>query len=195
MKNIQAEFIAGATSPELFPAMVYPEIAFIGRSNVGKSSLLNSIVQRKNLAHISSTPGKTQQINFFYVEDKWCLVDLPGYGYASTSKVNRAKWAKLNEEYLSNRENLQLVCLLVDSRHDPMELDIAMMEWLENNNKTFIVLLTKSDKTAAELVQQRKEQLEELLKYCKKCLEVLPYSAVSNLGRTELLAIIKRLTK
>ncbi len=193
MKNLNAEFILGASKVSQFPLIDKPEVAFTGRSNVGKSSLLNSIVLRKNLAKISATPGKTQQINFFDIENKWIFSDLPGFGYAEVPKSLKESWIKLIFEYFKIRENLRLVCLLVDSRHDPTNIDMSLMEWFENNNKKFIVILTKCDKITENLIAERKLQVENLLKFCKNSLEVLPYSSKTNMGRNELLAIIKRI--
>ncbi len=188
-----ANFIAGANNPDAIPAINLPEIAFAGRSNVGKSSLINSIVMRKNLAQISSNPGKTKQINFFNVENVWCLVDMPGYGYAAVSKDSRHKWSEMSKDYFLTRPNLKLICLLIDSRHDPLDSDIAMMEWLENNSRNYLVILTKCDKISKTAIQERKQQIEGLLQLCKSNIEVLPYSSESNnLGRNELIAIIKR---
>ncbi len=147
---------------------------------------------RKNLAQISSNPGKTKQFNFFNVEGVWCLVDMPGYGYAAVSKTNRQKWMDMTKNYFLKRNNLKLICLLIDSRHDPMDTDIAMMEWLENHQKNYLVILTKCDKISAAQLEERKEQLSSLLQFCSYAIEVLPYSAVSNMGRNELIAIIKR---
>jgi len=193
MKNLNAEFILGASKVSQFPLIDKPEVAFTGRSNVGKSSLLNSIVLRKNLAKISATPGKTQQINFFNIENKWIFSDLPGFGYADVPKTLKESWIKLIFEYFKIRENLRLVCLLVDSRHDPTKIDMSLMEWFENNNKKFIVILTKCDKITDNLIAERKLQVENLLQFCKNSLEVLPYSSKINMGRNELLAIIKRI--
>jgi GTP-binding protein len=128
----KAEFIIGVAEENKFPTLNLPEIAFIGRSNVGKSSLINNIVMRKNLARISSAPGKTREINFFVVENKWLLVDMPGLGYATIGKSHRERWAELNYKYLEKRETLKFVCVLIDSRHEPMDTDIALIEFLEN---------------------------------------------------------------
>ncbi len=192
INNFQSEFVKGAAGPGQYPEYDYPEIAFSGRSNVGKSSLLNSIVQRKNLAHTSSTPGKTKEINFFLVEDQWSFADLPGFGYAAVGKSYRQKWAALNYDYLGKRDNLRLVCALIDSRHDPMDNDLALIEWLENNSKSYIIVLTKCDKLSAKKIDERKEQLGHLLQNCRFAVDVLPYSSVSGMGRKELLGVIRR---
>lgn len=191
MKVFNAEFIIGAAHEEQFPNYSYPEFAFSGRSNVGKSSLLNSIVMNKKLAKTSSTPGKTRQINFFVVENKWSFADLPGFGYASIGKEHRIKWAKLNHVYLESRKNLRNVFVLIDSRHDPMEQDLALIEWLENNQKPFTIILTKCDKISSKLIAERKEQVETFVSMCKSVREVLPYSSHSGMGRYELLHILK----
>ena len=123
----KADFIGGTNKLEDLPKTSHPEVAFAGRSNVGKSSLINSIVNRKNLAHISSNPGKTRQINLYTVEDKWVLVDMPGYGYAAVSKADRQQWSDMMKTYFLKRENFKMVCVLVDSRHDPMDSDLGMI--------------------------------------------------------------------
>lgn len=192
MKNLNAEYLAGAEKLELMPNTQYPEIAFSGRSNVGKSSLLNSIVRRKNLAYTSSTPGKTQMINFFLIERKWMFADLPGFGYAAISKKKREEWMKLNFSYFAGREQLRLVCCLVDSRHDPQKHDLALIEWLENSQVKYLIILTKCDKISKAKIKERKEQMEYLTQNCNFMLEVLPYSSVTGLGRDQLLAIIKK---
>lgn len=192
MEILQADFVRGAAAKEHLPDTSWPEVAFVGRSNVGKSSLLNSLVRRKQLALVSATPGKTRQINFFLVNERWMFVDLPGFGYAQVSRDEREVWQKFAESYLFQREQLRLVCLLVDSRHDPSALDLAMMEQLERNAKPFIIIMTKTDKIAPKQVQERKQQIEEVVQFCSSCVEVLPYSSRTNAGRDNLLAIIKR---
>lgn len=189
---LNADFVKGAVKKDDFPKLNLPEIAFAGRSNVGKSSLLNSIINRKNLAHTSSTPGKTQQINFFKVEGKWSFADLPGFGYAAIGKKHREEWAKLNFEYLEARETLAFVNILIDSRRDPMPMDLSLIEWCENNKLKYLVILTKCDKIKEKEITERKVQFEGLLKFCNFNLEVLPYSSQSGMGRLDLLAIIKR---
>lgn len=192
MNTMNAEFWLGVTNPDKFPKSDLPEIAFAGRSNVGKSSLLNSIVKRKNLARTSSTPGKTREINLFVVEKQWVFADLPGFGYASIGKDYRIKWAKLNYQYLEHRENLRMVCCLIDSRHDPMDHDLALIENLENWGRKYLIILTKVDKIRPKQIDERKKQLENLLQNCRHNVEVLPYSSVNLTGNIELTAIIKR---
>jgi GTP-binding protein len=194
MLTLNAEFILGAAEKSQFPEHNLPEIAFTGRSNVGKSSLLNSIVLRKNLAHISSTPGKTQQINFFNVENRWVFADMPGFGYASTGKENREKWRKLNFDYLSLSNNLKLVIALIDSRHDPMDTDMGLIEWYEENQKEFLIVLTKCDKLKPGAISARQKQVEHLVHQCQFCKEVFPYSSVNGLGRNQLLGMLKKIT-
>lgn len=188
----KADFIGGTNKLEDLPKTSHPEVAFAGRSNVGKSSLINSIVNRKNLAHISSNPGKTRQINLYTVEDKWVLVDMPGYGYAAVSKADRQQWSDMMKTYFLKRENFKMVCVLVDSRHDPMDSDLGMIEWLENNDLKYLVILTKCDKISATAIAERKKQLEDFLQLCKNWVEVLPYSSVTGMGKNELVAIIKK---
>ncbi len=189
---LHADFVLGATQPVHFPKSALPEIAFIGRSNVGKSSLLNSIVRRKNLAHVSGTPGKTQQINFFTINGIWMFADLPGFGYAKASKQERKQWAGLADAYLKKREQLRLVCFLMDSRHDPSNPELAMIEELELAGRRFAIILTKKDKISAKAAAEREAQLREVTQFCEGCVEILPYSVVTNDTRPNLLAIIKR---
>jgi len=195
MKQLSAIFIKSAASVKDFPEINLPEIAFIGRSNVGKSSLINSIVLKKNLALVSSTPGKTKLINFFNVENKWSFADLPGFGFAAVSKSLRQEWKKLNFSYLEKRENLKLIITLIDARHDPTETDLGLMEWYEMNNKKFLVVLTKCDKIIDKNIIERQKQLQNVVSQCKNVVEVLPYSSKTNMGRDQLLAIIRKNTE
>lgn len=192
MKQLQAEFIKSAAKYVQFPDINLPEVAFSGRSNVGKSSLINSIALRRNLALVSSTPGKTKLINFFNVENKWAFADLPGFGYATVSKNTREEWLKLNFEYLEKRQNLRLIAALVDSRHDPTDTDLGLIEWYENNNKKFLIVLTKCDKISEKLANERKNQVQNLVSQCRNAVDVIAYSAKTNQGRSELLAIIRK---
>lgn len=159
MKVIQAEFVISAVRPAQYPEAVLPEVAFAGRSNVGKSSLINMLVNRKKLARTSSTPGKTQTINFYRLDDLLYLVDLQGYGYAKVSKKSRIDWGKSIERYLEQRQTLMMVCLLVDVRHKPSDLDRAMAEWIRSQGYRLIVLATKMDKIPRS---RRKAHLERI---------------------------------
>jgi GTP-binding protein len=194
MKKLNSHFLVAATSMEQLPVLSLPEIAFAGRSNVGKSSLLNSLVMQKNLAHTSSNPGKTQSINLYKVDERWIFADLPGFGYAAVSKEKRAIWREMNLNYILSRKKLAFVVALIDSRHEPMEIDLSFIEWLENNNRKFLVVLTKCDKISKTEIQERKAQFDELLQYCKYAIEVLPYSSMTYEGREQFLAIIRKET-
>ncbi|MDQ7056684.1 MAG: ribosome biogenesis GTP-binding protein YihA/YsxC [Persephonella sp.] len=139
------KFIKSAVIPKDYPPPHFPEIAIVGRSNVGKSSLINAIFKR-NIAKVSASPGKTRLINFFLLNDRIYFVDLPGYGYAKVSKAERERWKKMIETYFQTRENLSLVIMLVDSRHQPTKLDIMMKQWLESLGIPYVVVATKADK-------------------------------------------------
>lgn len=188
----QAEFKIGAVAKEQFQNDGLPEIAFAGRSNVGKSSLINSIVFRKNLARTSSTPGKTQEINFYLVDESWYLVDMPGFGFATKGKQYRDKWEAFNLEYLSNRADLLFVACLIDSRHDPMERDLALIEVLENSSIDYVICLTKTDKLSKKAIEERVDQVKEVVAQCNHVIDVLPYSSVTREGRDQLIGIINR---
>lgn len=193
MDLVQATFIKGATAAEQFPLSELPEVAMIGRSNVGKSSLINQIVRHNGLARVSNTPGKTQEINFFNTDSGFVLVDLPGYGYARVSKTQREQFSTLIRSYLLHRTQMAMACVLIDARHDPMEIDMAMIEELEFAGRPFAVILTKCDKLKPRQVQARHEQFISLLAQCRNHIDVLATSAQSGLGRTELVGMIKRI--
>lgn len=194
IKIHKAEFIMGTSNPATFPVLDLPEIAFVGRSNVGKSSLINSLVHRKNLAKISSTPGKTSEINFFNIEDTWTLVDMPGFGFTKKGVKKRKEWYNLNFTFLGNRENLKLICILIDSRHDPMDTDLSLIEYFEENHVNYLIVLTKCDKIKDNPIKARQAQLKSVIVNCRFAIDVLPYSSVSDLGRSELMGIIKKYT-
>ena len=191
----QAEFKIGAVSKEQFQNDGLPEIAFAGRSNVGKSSLINSIVFRKNLARTSGTPGKTQEINFYLVDESWYLVDTPGFGYAAKGKKYRDQWEAFNLEYMSQSEDLQFVCVLIDSRHNPMERDLALVEVLENTGIDYLIILTKTDKLSKKAIKAREAQIRDVVAACNHVIDVLPYSSVNREGRDQLIGIINRRLK
>ena len=159
--SFNAESIKSLTSLSQKPEEKLPEIAFVGRSNVGKSSLMNALFNRKNLVKTSSTPGKTQLINYFLVDKRTYFVDLPGYGYAKIPKRMLDNWQKMLEGYISESEELRLICLLIDSRHNLMEIDKQMAEWLNFLGTPFIVVLTKTDKLPRNKIAKQKKHFTE----------------------------------
>ena len=194
MEVKEARFIISNSDLKKCPAPDKPEYAFIGRSNVGKSSLINMLTNRKSLAKISGKPGKTRLINHFLVNEQWYLVDLPGYGYASVSKQERRKWHDLINKYILLRKNLFCLFVLIDSRHEPQMIDIEFMQWLGLNQIPFCTVFTKTDKL-------RKGELESnITKYQKKMLEtweeippLFATSAKTRQGREELLDYIQNI--
>ncbi len=192
MDVLEAEFVLSAASSADLPPATLPEVAFIGRSNVGKSSLLNLLLRRRDLARVSATPGKTRLINFYQVAGGWMFADLPGFGYAKVARSERAAWRELASEYLSARDSLKLVCYLVDSRHDPTPIDLWMLEWLEELGRPFIVVLTKIDKIGAVAADERVQQLRDLLQFCRFNRDIVATSAKTRVGRANVLALIKR---
>ena len=186
MKITSAEFVRSAFERGQWPTDGRPEIAFLGRSNVGKSSLLNSLLQRKGLARTSNTPGRTQSINFFLINESFYFVDLPGYGFAKVSKSMRAGWGKMAEDYLSDRDELVLSIQLVDSRHAPSKLDMQLHEWLRFNDKNHVVVATKSDKSSANELNKQLRLIEQQMEPSK----VLAYSSQTGKGRDKVWAEI-----
>ena len=160
----KAEFVTSNTDVSKLPVADKPEYAFIGRSNVGKSSLINAITRKKGLAKTSQKPGKTQLINHFLINEHWYLVDLPGYGFAQTSKKNRAIWEKFIREYLVNRENLQCVFVLIDSRLEPQKIDLDFCYWLGEQGIPFLLLFTKADKQSIVKGDQNVAKFRKALK-------------------------------
>lgn len=149
------EFVKSAVKPLQYPEYDFPEVAFAGRSNVGKSSLINTLIQRKGMVKTSSKPGCTQLINFFLVNEELSLVDLPGYGYAKVSKKIRAQWRPMVENYLSSRQNLLGLLLLIDIRRDPGQEEFEMVDWLEANGMPYLIVLTKADKLSRNKQEKR----------------------------------------
>ncbi|MDN5293036.1 MAG: GTP-binding protein [Eubacteriales bacterium] len=189
MKISRVNLVATAMAANQFPRTPYPEVAFAGRSNVGKSSLLNKLVNRKNLAHTSSSPGKTRTINFYLVNDQFFLVDLPGYGYAQVSKEVRKKWGELIENYLRERENLKGVVLLVDARHEPTEDDRLMYDWLAYYRVPVVVVATKADKISRGKYLPQEKVIRQKLGLGEG-VPVLFFSARTGQGREELWKLI-----
>ena len=164
MRIKQSEFITSAVKREQYPLDNRVEVAFVGRSNVGKSSIINSLTNRKKLAKVSQTPGKTRLVNFFLINNDFYLVDLPGYGYAKVSKSEKDSWGKTVEMYLTGREQLKRVVLLVDSRHKPSGDDIMMHEWFKHFGYNVAVVATKSDKLTKNDLKKSEKVIKETLK-------------------------------
>jgi GTP-binding protein len=186
LKISHCKFLYSVVNPRDFKDEPYPQVAFTGRSNVGKSSLLNRLVGMKNIAKVSQTPGKTRAVNYFMTDSNVMLVDLPGYGYAKVSKSVKEKWGELIETYLTDNDRLIGVVHLVDSRHPPTSLDIDLNEWLNYNGINYVVVLTKSDKLS-------RNQLGKSIQVAKRTLvltagtEPLTFSAKTGAGKKELL--------
>lgn len=190
---VAAEFIIGAARPELFPAETLPEIAFLGRSNVGKSSLINCLVDKKGLARTSSTPGCTQAIQFYRVDGRWHFVDLPGYGFAKVPREHRGGWKQLIESYLTNRSALSLCFLLLDSRRGWMEQDLELRDWLNHWGLPFVVVATKIDKlkTQSERVESM-AALRQGLPNPRQASMPLTFSALTGQGVREIWQAISK---
>lgn len=175
-----------------YPIDTVPEVAFVGRSNVGKSSLINALINRKSLARTSSEPGKTRTINFYNVEGKLYFVDLPGYGYAKLSKSEKAKWGSMIEEYLKNREQLSCILLIVDVRHDPSENDIEMYKWLKFYDYNTIVICTKTDKLSKLQVNKNLQRIKKVLQL-EEGDKLIPFSAQTKQGKEDIWRVIERI--
>ena len=194
MKIKTAEFVISNTDYRICPAPKMPEYAFIGRSNVGKSSLINAMVNIKNLAKTSGKPGKTQLINHFLINKEWYLVDLPGYGFAKISKAKRAEFHDMISEYLLNRINLMCLFVLIDSRHKPQEIDQEFMQWLSEKEIPFVMVFTKSDKLGKTALSNNIETYKsEMLKKWEDLPEIFITSAEKRQGLSEISAYIKYL--
>lgn len=188
-----AHFLASNTRFDRLPKDNMPEYAFIGRSNVGKSSLINALVQRRGLAKTSATPGKTIAINHFVVNNKWYLVDLPGYGYAKRSKKSREDWRVMLANYISRRRNLLYTFVLVDSRIEPQNSDIGFMEWLGENQVPFCIVFTKADKISkAELDRNVEAYKKRLLEDWEELPPIFLTSAETKMGCEEILDFIEQ---
>lgn len=190
MEFIDIKLLMTAVKPEQYPDESLPEIALVGRSNVGKSSLINCLANRKNIARTSSTPGKTATVNFYEIAGKYRIVDLPGYGYAKVSKQEKEKWADMIEGYLSNRQNLAQVIQLVDSRHKPTADDKMMFDWIKSYNYEPLVIATKLDKL-------KKSQIDGNLTLIYEELELgddsvlIPFSSETRQGRDQVIELIE----
>jgi GTP-binding protein len=196
MEIISAEFIISNTQVDKCPPSDKPEFAFIGRSNVGKSSLINMLTHRKNLAKTSSTPGKTQTINHFLINKKWYLVDLPGYGYATVSKSTKEGWSQMIESYFKQRENVFCTFILIDSRLEPQKKDIEFINWLGGLGIPIALVLTKIDKIKqSELAKSKKNFETRLLNDWEELPPIFITSAEKKTGRDHLLDFIEQAIK
>jgi len=188
MKVVSAEFLKSAFKEADWPRDSKPEIAFLGRSNVGKSSVINSLLSVRSLARTSSTPGRTQSLNFFDINDKFRFVDFPGFGYARVPKEIKSGWGEMATTFLAKRRQLVLSIQLVDSRHEPTKQDLQLHEWLEESGKPRLIVATKSDKLSNNELRKNLEHIARVLNDDS----VMAYSAKSGRGREELWRAIKR---
>lgn len=188
IKKATLDIVCGITS--VLPKNSIPEIAFAGKSNVGKSSLINGLMNRKSLARTSAQPGKTQTINFYNVNDEVFLVDLPGYGYAKVAQTIKEKWGRMIEKYLHTSKQLKAVFLLVDIRHEPSANDVNMYEWIVANGYYPIIIATKADKINRSQLQKHVKQIRVGLNVVKDT-PIIPYSAVTKQGRDEIWELIE----
>lgn len=187
------ELAAVAVKAAQYPEETMPEVAFAGKSNVGKSSLINTMINRKALARTSQNPGKTRTINFYNVENKLYFVDLPGYGYAKAPKSEIAKWGKMIEDYLIKRESLKAIIMLVDIRHELGENDRMMYDWLKHYGHRIIVVATKSDKLNRSQIPKHKKMLSAAFGLEKEDI-LIPFSSEKKSGKEELWAVIEEVT-
>lgn len=190
IKHVALDIVCGITST--LPKNQVPEIAFAGKSNVGKSSLINALLNRKSLARTSASPGKTQTINFYNVNHEMYLVDLPGYGYAKVSQSVKEQWGKLIERYLHQSKQLKAVFLLVDIRHDPSENDKTMYDWILHNGYQPIIIATKADKLKRSQIPKHVKAIKEGLKLMPGSV-VIPFSAQTKQGRDEIWNLAEQL--
>ena len=184
MKITSAEFLKSVYPQDKYPPGRYPEVAFAGRSNVGKSSLINTLVNRKGLARTSSSPGKTQSINFYLVNRSLCLVDLPGYGYAKVPQHMRKRWSPLIEDYCRNRKNLRGVVVIIDARIGPTPLDLSLIEWLRDLSMPALIVMTKADKLSKYKMAQAMRQTAEALSLDPE--QICTFSALTGDGKRQL---------
>lgn len=194
MNILNPKFIISATKKSQYPTTNLPEVVLIGKSNIGKSSFINCIVNRTKLAKTSSTPGKTRLVNFYSIDDLFYFVDLPGYGYNKMSKSEESISAGYINDYLSNSNNISLILFLVDIRHNPTNLDIQMFDWLIHNKKEFIIIANKADKIAKTKIPDYISNIAKCFKLREYGLEssirIIPFSNVNKLGKEEILNIL-----
>ena len=189
MKITKVEFVKSALWPDQYPPATLPEIAFVGRSNVGKSSLINTIVGRKNLAKTSNTPGRTQLINFFSINESLSFVDLPGYGFAKVSQSVKKDWGEMIEAYLRERPCLAMVIFILDIRRDPSEEDLSLRDWLENYRIPYLYILTKADKLSNNQAINRCRIIEKIL-HVSSGIKPILFSAITQKGKSEIWQVL-----
>lgn len=182
----KAEFIRSAAKKEDFPRDGLPQVVFSGRSNVGKSSIINRLLNRKNFARVGNSPGKTTHINYFKVDQRFYLVDLPGYGYAKVSHAERARWGRLIQSWFDDASLMSLGCMLVDARHKPTEDDCTMGGWFKQSGKPFVVVANKLDKLKKSEIGPNLQRIRETLEL-EEQIKIIPFSAEKGTGRSELL--------
>ncbi len=187
IKNVSLETVCGITSK--LPENVHPEVAFAGKSNVGKSSLINALMNRKSLARTSSQPGKTQTINYYNINNEIYFVDLPGYGYAKANEKVKAQWGKMIEDYLHKSKQLRYVFLLIDIRHEPGNNDVIMYDWIKRHGYQPIIIATKLDKINRSQVQKHIKMIRTKLQTGKDTI-VIPFSATTKQGREEIYELL-----
>lgn len=192
IKNVSLDIVCGITSK--LPDTDRPEVAFAGKSNVGKSSLINALMNRKSLARTSAQPGKTQTINYYNVNDAMYFVDLPGYGYANASEEIKAKWGKMIENYLHKSRQLRMVFLLIDIRHAPSGNDKLMYEWICDQGYRPVIIATKLDKINRSQIQKQVKLIRDTLKVGKDT-TIIPFSSETKQGREEIYELLDRLTE
>jgi GTP-binding protein len=194
MKILSAEFVLSAKEPAHYPPAGLPEIAFAGRSNVGKSSLINTLLNRKGLARTSNTPGRTQEINFFLVNERLAFIDLPGYGYAKVPEAIRKQWGPMVETYLRERDTLRLVVVILDVRRDPSGEDLQLMEWLQCYRIRFLICLTKTDKVSRNEFANRRRRIGEKILFSPEP-ALIAFSAKTGEGKELLWREIRKTLK
>lgn len=190
----KAEFMITAVEPAQYPINGWSEIALTGRSNVGKSTLINTLVNRKSLARVGNTPGKTRVINFYNINDELMLVDLPGYGFAKVSKEEKKSWGRLAETYLTTRDSIKMIFLLVDIRHEPSDDDVTMLNYIRESGRTVAVIATKADKLNRSEYKKQIDMIRTVL-----CLDegtpVIPFSALKKIGIQEVWSNVETIMK
>ena len=189
IKSVNLETVCGVTST--LPENIYPEFAFAGKSNVGKSSLINALMNRKNYARTSQQPGKTQTINFYNINDALYYVDLPGYGYANANEKVKAQWGKMIEKYLHTSKQLKLVFLLIDIRHAPGSNDVHMYQWVKESGFEPVIIATKADKIKRSQIDKCLKVIRETLQLNKETV-MIPFSSQTKQGRDEIYEVIER---